>query len=134
MDESIQEGIDLDLNALAPKKVNILYEDKTIGVAPFDMETFARFYALSSEMSSIAAIPAEEQAAKVMDLYGKMDAFIKAAIPDFSGIALNQAQLIAIFRTLGKLNMPTDKVVAELQKHDITVKGGDQGDPKGLTS
>jgi hypothetical protein len=130
----MENEIDLDLNALAPKSVRILYEDRQIMVAPFDLPTFAKFYSLSNEMQGLETTPADSRADKVVEMYGRMDAFIKESIPDFAGVPLNQVQLIAIFQLLGKINTPTDKALAALEKRDVQFTAGGAGDPKDLTS
>jgi len=124
-------GVDLDLDALAPKQVQIKYKGKTIKVNPLNLEMFSKLYDLSSEMSKIKKIADPKE---ILDIYGRIEAFVKEAMPEFKDEKLNNLQLTALFDLLSKLNTPQDKALAELKKRGIELKKGGNSDPKASTS
>lgn len=125
-------GVDLDLDALAPKQVQINYKGKIIKVNPLDLVMFSKLYDLSSEMAKIKKVADPKQ---VLAIYGRVEEFVKEALPEFKDEKLNNLQLTALFDLLSKLNTPQDKALAELKKRGIELnKDGGKSDPKALTS
>jgi hypothetical protein len=126
-----KDSIDLDLDALEPKQVQIKYKDQTISVNPLDTIMFAKLYNLSAEM---AALENETDPEKVMSTYDKIDAFVKEAIPELKDDKLNQMQQIGLFNLLATINTPQDKAVKELASRGINLKKENATDPKASTS
>lgn len=127
-----KSDIDLDLDALAPPKVNIKYNGKTIEVHPLELEQFAKYYELAQEM---AKTKQSDSVTKITATLKKVEAFVREVIPDLEGQTLNQVQVTAIFGLLGELNQTQDKALEELKKRGIELKKGAQKPkPKASTS
>lgn len=122
--------IDLDLDALAPKAVQINYKGKTIPVNPLSLEQFSKLYDLVAETDAAKKSNDEK---KVLDLFTKIDPLIKDCIPELKDEVLNQVQLMALLNLLQEISSPSDKAVTELKKRGInlTQKAGGKSDPKG---
>jgi hypothetical protein len=123
--------IDLDLDALAPKKVQINYQGKTIPVNPLSLEQFSKLYDLVAEVDTAKNSQDEK---KILELFVKIDPLIKECIPELKDDKLNQIQLMALLNLLQEISSPQDKALAELKKRGINLtqkKGGGKSDPKG---
>lgn len=132
-DSKDQSNIALDLDALAPKTVNINHNGKTIKVFPPSLEAFAKIMDLSDDAKALEQATDLKAAAPI---FAKLKDFIQEAIPDLKGEVLNHLQVLALFKLLVSLSEPADdKALAELKKRGITLKT-DQGeaDPKVSTS
>lgn len=123
--------VDLDLDALAPKPVQIKYKDKLILVNPLSLEQFAKYFELAELMSKLKD---SKDTKAIIEAIEKVGEYIKTVIPDLADETLNQMQITAIFSVLGDLNQTQDKALAELKKRGIELKKGVPKAPKASTS
>lgn len=123
-------GVELDLDALEPKKVQINYQGQTILVNPLSLPQYAKLVNISSE---IVDAQKSEDATVMTGLIEKLKGLIDEAIPEFADKNLNPQQILAIYQLLVKLSSPEDKAVKQLEQNGVTMTGGD-GDPKASTS
>jgi hypothetical protein len=126
-------GVALDLDALAPKAVQINYKGETINVNPLSLEQFSKLLALSNDLKGVANISADDSS-EVIAVYQKVKDFIDSAIPEFKDKDLNFVQILSVFNLLAELNTPEDKAINELKKQGIELKAGGDGDPKDQSS
>ena len=116
-----RSSVDLDLDALAPKQVQIKYKNKAFLVNPLTLEQFAKLYDLSSDMSKIKD---NANIKELTAMFSRIETLVKEAIPELKDELLNQPQLTALINLLSTLNTPQDKALAELKKRGINLKKG----------
>jgi len=129
--EEEKSGIDLDLDALAPKQIQINYKGALIKINPLTLEQFGKLYDVAADMKDI-----RDDRTKLKAVMIEVEALIKDVIPELKEEKLNQIQLTALINLLSELSTPEDKALAELKKRGIELKKGDgaDSDPKDLTS
>lgn len=124
-------GVDLDLDALEPKIVQINYKGQLIRVNPLTLTQYSKLVTLSSDI--VDAQKAEDP--KVMtELIGRVKELINEAIPELADKELNPQQVLAIYKLIVQLSSPEDKAIKQLEQNGITLKSEGDGDPKASTS
>jgi hypothetical protein len=131
MDGNQKSSVDLDLDALQPKAVNINFKGKTISVDPLPLEQYAELIEISSE---VVGAQGNDDPKLVMPLYRKLKELIDKVIPDFVDVTLNPQQILAVYELLTKLNTPEDKALAELKAQGVEMTSGGDGSPKAEAS
>lgn len=127
-----KSDIALDLDALAPKKVQISYQEKTLDVNPPTLEQFVTIMDLAEQMRSIKDNTDFKQTAEV---YKQAQVVIVECIPDLKDVNLNFMQITALFELVSKLGAPDDdRAIAELKRRGITIGKPGEKSPKGLAS
>lgn len=117
-------NIQLDLDALAPKEVQINYKGKLIPVPSPTLEQFAKIMSVSAEMRGIANL--KDDVSQVVPIYDKALAIIREVVPAFQDENLNYMQIMALFKLLGDLAAPDDdKAIAELKNRGIDLAGAE---------
>jgi hypothetical protein len=127
-----KSSIALDLDALAPAKVQINYKDKLVEVTPPTLEQYALVMDFADQMNKIE--DKTENYKQITDLYGKIKDFIYECVPGLKDEPLNVAQITSLFELLSTLGAPSDRAVEELEAKGITVKSGGNSDPKASAS
>lgn len=116
-------SIALDLDALAPKDVDILFKGKTISVQPPDFEAYAKISEVGVEMNNLDG---ETDIAKISPVYQKAVDMIKELIPELAEEKLNFAQVLSLYKFLAELAAPKDDATMEaLKEHGVDLKSED---------
>lgn len=123
------DGLALDLDALAPSKIQINYGGQIIDIKPVDLPTFSKMLVISSDLSKLQD---SEDPNVFTPIYESIRNLISEAIPELADKTLNIAQLMSTFKFLNEVCMPQDKALKELEKQGITVS--EDAGPKVLTS
>lgn len=121
-------NVDLDLDALAPKQIQINYQNKLIKINPLTLEQFGKLYDVAADMQDI-----KDDRSKLKTVMVDVEALIKDVIPELKEEKLNQIQLTALINLLSELSTPEDKALTELKKRGIELKkdSGTDNSPKG---
>lgn len=131
-EENTPSEIQLDLDALSPKRVQIKFQDKLIQVEPPTLEQYALVLEYGTEMENLQD---NANPHAVAAIYQKIQSFIVDVIPDLKDVKLNYKQIIAVFQLLAQLGNPTDDAtIAELKKRGITLPTQGDSSPKDLAS
>lgn len=131
MQKDDKTGVDLDLDALAPKKIQIRYKQKLIQVKPLSLEQFAKLYDLAGDMKNLSKTKGNET---LKDVMIRVEALVKETIPELKDDTLNQMQLTALINLLSELSTPQDKALKELAKRGINLTKQAKNSPKVSTS
>lgn len=120
-----RKALDLDLDALAPREVEITFQGEVIKVAPLKVEHYAKIITSGSALSKITedANPEELTAA-----YGKIRELVSEVIPELKDIDLSIPQLTAVYTLLAQMATPEDKALAELNARGVTPHEDEAGD------
>jgi len=127
-----KSDVALDLDALAPAKVQINYNGKTVEVIPPTLEQYVKVMEFADAMNKIE--DKQENYKQVIDLYGKIKDFIYECVPGLKDEPLNVAQLTSVFELLSTLGAPSDRAVEELKERGINLKSDGKNDPKASAS
>ena len=126
-----KSSVDLDLDALAPKNIQINYQGKLIKINPLDLEQFAKLYDLAGNMAGLSK---EKDSTKLKSVMNGIKELIAEVIPELKDEKLNQLQYTALINLLSELSTPQDKALAELKKRGITLTKDEKNSPKVSTS
>jgi len=116
-----KDDILLDLDALAPPKVQVKFNGKTIKIVPPDLPAYAKIIALSEEMKKD-----KSNFTAVTVTYQKMETLVKELIPEVKEDTLNFAQISSLFKLLSEIGAPSDKAIAKLKAQGINLKPSKQ--------
>jgi uncharacterized UPF0160 family protein len=123
-----QSDIQLDLDALAPKQVQIKFSDQTIKINPPTLQQFAKIVDFTDKLEAISKT---DNMAQTTAVYSDIEAYIKELIPELKDAVLNMAQILALYKLLVDLGSPTDKAMEKLMSMGVSL---DNSIPKVSTS
>lgn len=116
-----KDDITLDLDALAPPKVQLKFGGKTVNIEAPDLPDYAKIIALSEKMKT-----GKEDFATLTVIYEEMATLIKSLIPELKETKLNFAQISSLFKLLSEIGAPSDKAIAKLKAQGINLKPSKQ--------
>ena len=116
-----KDDIILDLDALAPPKVQLKFGGKTVNIEAPDLPDYAKIIALSEKMKT-----GKEDFATLTVIYEEMATLIKSLIPELKETKLNFAQISSLFKLLSEIGAPSDKAIAKLKAQGINLKPSKQ--------
>lgn len=122
------KALDLDLDALAPREVEITFQGEVIKVAPLKVEHYAKIITSGTALSKVTedADPSELTAA-----YEKIRELVNEVVPQLKEHDLSIPQLTAVYTLLAQMATPEDKTLKELNERGINPhKEGDSKNPK----
>lgn len=105
----------LDLDALKPEAKRIKFEDKIIEVKPPKTGDLLRLSQIGAKLKDAAELTAEQ----IDDITGKLEAQIKALVPELGETNLATGQLMALLTLIMEMGMPQQ--MEELKKQGIEV-------------
>lgn len=124
-----KSDISLDLDELAPPKMNINFGGKTIAVNPPTLEEYAKIIDFSQQLKdheNEKGVTDSDSIRKIADIYKDINMFIGEVMPEFKNTKLNFAQSSALFRLLSQIGAPSERVLEKLKEQGIDLKASKQ--------
>lgn len=122
----------LDLDELAPPKVQIKFGQKTIEVHPPSLTQYSKIIDFSEKLGSIKKT--KDEFSKVGEVYEEIDGLIKELIPELKDTELNFAQLSSLFKLMSEIGAPSDRALAKLKAQGIDLKATGKASKKASAS
>jgi hypothetical protein len=122
----------IDLDALAPPKVQISFQGKTIEVSPPDLTQYAHIIDFAQQLSALRK--ADKGLTEMGPIYGEINELLKTLIPELKDVKLTFAMTSALFKLMSEIGSPTDKAMEKLKEQGIDLKATGTKSPKVSTS